>query len=175
MFRSLEYQTFCYSGYAGRSAPSQIHSAAKGRYLLRPSQSATDCNGLMGPLPQMTVQNLFCMGVEWRQLSRHRLSKIYICTSAPVSKTKMPLTENACFRCQGRTAHTIRGATLFHRRAMRLYGIPTYPRRLTCAIRCEILGKTAAVQAFAPHPPRSICQSVSHPHPSAAGSLCRPE
>ena len=142
MFRSLEYQTFCYSGYAGRSAPSQIHSAAKGRYLLRPSQSATDCNGLMGPLPQMTVQSLFCMGMG-RQLSRHRFARMYICTSALSAKTKMPLTENGCFRCQGRTAHTIRGATLLHRPAMRLYGIPTYPRRLTCAIRCEILGKTA--------------------------------
>ena len=40
---------------------------------------------------------------------------MYMCTSAFSAKTKTPPTENHCFHCQGRTAITIRGATLLHR------------------------------------------------------------
>ena len=37
----------------------------------------------------------------------------------------------------------IRGATLLYRKICTLDGIPTYPRQLTYAARCRILGITA--------------------------------
>ena len=67
------------------------------------------------------------------------------CRATPCAppKNKHALDRKRPFSLSRTNGLTIRGATLLHRFAMHLYGIPTYPRRLTCAIRCEILGQSS--------------------------------
>lgn len=115
--------------------------------------------------------------IAWDQhgKNRHRFANINICTSCVPVEKKNALDRKQRFSLsRTNSSHRPRCHLASSPRAMRFCGIPTYPRRLTGVFRCNIPRERRCAPApLLLHPPRSICQAVSRPHPSIASSLCR--